>query len=337
MLKNKYPSLFILVMGANANICDGFTFKDEFDLALQTWAKELPDNVGLVYYDGGSYMKTEFDQYKNKKNVWILHLACEDDMKWTFKKTWMAYKFIYDKYKADWIFRTNTSTYVNVPVLNDFIHNLASPNVTYGSDLYSLSEACCPWPLCIYPRGNGILTNKNVYKPTIVDNGIMFAYQGICDDIAIGNLINSWNINNGKKYLNYIQGLPHAWYRCVDQVFDNGHKFSKFGDSNLNYNDFVTITVKKYREREKEKDHYLELDKKMHLPIVSKISETLWTDEMIKYVKDPSIFIGSILGYIDFDKWKQMDKNELYLLEISHKASDDEQHYIYKEIQGMNI
>lgn len=330
------PTLFILVMGANADICPGFTFKDEFDLALETWAKELPENVGLVYYDADSYMKTEFKQYKNKSNVWHLHLACEDDMKWTFKKTWMAYKFIYDKYAPDWIFRTNTSTYVNIPVLKDFIVNYADVNVTYGSDLYSLSEACCPWPLCIYPRGNGILTNVKVYKKAIVNNGIMFAYSGICDDIVIGNLINSYNINNGNKYQKYIKGLPHAWYKCVDQKFDCGHKLAQFGSDNLNYNDFVTITVKKYREREKEKEHYLELDKKMHLPIISKC-KPYWTNEMLRYVNDPSIFIGSILGYMDFDKWKSTDKNELFFLEISHKATDDEQFNIYREIQGKTI
>ena len=48
------PKLFILVMGANAEICKGFTFQDEFDLALETWAKELPENLSVIYYTGGN-------------------------------------------------------------------------------------------------------------------------------------------------------------------------------------------------------------------------------------------------------------------------------------------
>ena len=48
------PTLFILIMGANAEICKDFTFEDEFNLALETWAKELPENVGIVYYTGVS-------------------------------------------------------------------------------------------------------------------------------------------------------------------------------------------------------------------------------------------------------------------------------------------
>ena len=249
----------------------------------------------------------------------------------------MAYRFIADKYSPDWIFRTNTSTYVNIRVLNDFILNHADPKITYGSDLYSLSEACCPYPLCIYPRGNGILTNKEVYDKAIIKNGISFAYQTICDDIVFGNLINTYNINKGRKYIDYIGGLPHAWYKCVDVEFNNGHKLSKFGDSRLNYNNFATITIKKYREREKEKEHYLELHEKIKSDYLNNVEEPIWTSKMLKYVKDPSIFIGSVLGYINIDKWKSLDKNSLFLYELGHKASDDEQHYKYKEIQGYNF
>ena len=67
------------------------------------------------------------------------------------------------------------------------------------------------------------------------------------------------------------------------------------------------------------------------------IVEPIWTNEMLEYTKDPSIFIGSIMGYIDIGKWKSMDKNKLFLEEISHKASDDAEHYKYKEIQGYNF
>lgn len=327
----KLPTLFILVMGANSEICKGFTFEDEFNIGLQTWGKNLPENVGIVYYDGSSCMKTKFTKHKGLDNVWHLHLACEDDMKYTFKKTWMAYKYIVDKYNPDWIFRTNTSTYVNIDLLNEFVCEIANPYITYGSDLYSLSEACAPYPLCIYPRGNGILTNKKIHIPAIVRNGISFAFQNICDDIVIGNLINTYNINNGMKYFDCIKGLPHAWYKCVDVKFDNGHKLSKFGDDDIDYTKFVTITVKKYREREKEKEHYLELGK------IMKDKKCAWDDDMRKYVVDYSVFIGSILGYIDFDKWKSLDKNSLFLYELGHKATDDEQHYKYKEIQGYNF
>ena len=152
-----------------------------------------------------------------------------------------------------------------------------------------------------------------------------------------GNLINTYNINEGRKYIDYIGGLPHAWYKCVDQIFDNNHKWSKYGDYNLNYNDFVTITVKKYREREKEKEHYLELHNKIKSDHLMNIVEPIWTNEMLEYTKSPSIFIGSIINYINLEEWKNFDKNKLFLMQICNKASDDAEHYKYKEIQGSNL
>lgn len=332
--------LSILVMGANVDICDGFTFRDEFELAKQTWIKDLPENVNVIYYNGGNYMETVMEEDPENPKVSYLHLACEDEMLYTFKKTWMAYKWVYENMNPDWIFRTNTSTYVNSDVLYDFVENHAENKVTYGSDLYSLSEACCPWPLCLYPRGNGVLTHRDVYHPCIIQNGIQLAYQKICDDICFGILINSYNINTNcenTSYTRYMKGLPHAWYKCVDQKFDNGHVFSKYGDDDLNYHDFVTITVKKYREREKEKEHYLELYKKIESDQIVKKADPKWTNEMLSYVDKPSVFCGSIIGYFNFDYWNTVDKNELFLLEISMKATDDAEHYVYKEIQGKKL
>ena len=104
--------IVILIMGANTEIAPGIKFIDEFNIARNTWAK---DYVDIIYYDGGEYMKDEYDEENN-----ILHLACEDDMDHVFKKTWMALKWLVDNKKidkGDWVFRTNTSTAVNIPVL----------------------------------------------------------------------------------------------------------------------------------------------------------------------------------------------------------------------------
>ena len=54
-------------------------------------------------------------------------------------------------------------------------------------------------------------------------------------------------------------------------------------------------------------------------------------NKAIEYMKDPSIFIGSILGYMNYSEWKRMNKNELCWLEFSHKASDDAEQKKYEE------
>lgn len=326
--------LAILMMGADAEVCPGLTFFNEYEMAKETWAANLPDDIALIYYDGGKYMKNEFVDEGN--NHYVLHLACEDDMKWTYKKTWLAYTYVFNNFDVDWYFRTNTSTYINVSLLQTLIDKdvLKEDNV-YCSDVYSLSEACAPYPLCIYARGNGVLTSKELVKNTFIKDGMRYSYLGICDDIAIGNLINSYFISNGINYQEHIKGLPHGWYKTVDVKFSNGHKLCCFGENNQDpkfWNNFVSIQYKKYRDREKEKKQFYELydlmkQNKSEYDLVS----------IQDYINNYSIFIGSILGYVDFDKWLKFDKNELYLLEISHKASDDEQHYIYKEIQGKTL
>ncbi len=325
-------SIVILMMGADCEYCEGKKFVDEYELARKTWASSLPDNVKLVYYDGGKYQEAEYKE--DGDNCYKLHLPCEDDMKWTFKKTWMAYNYIYKVENPMWIFRTNTSTYVNVDNLVTFIDEVIglhkTEDVIYASDIYSLSEACCPWPLCLYPRGNGILMSRPLYKTAIINQGMSLAFQGICDDIAIGNLVNTHNIINEGQYMDNIKGLMHGWYKCVDIPIKNGHQLSGFGDTDNNYGQFITIQFKKYRDREKEEAQMLELHE---IVKNSKQDKSKW----FEYQNNPSIFIGSILGYLDFNDWKKMDKNELYFLEISHKAIDDEQHWMYKEIQGKTL
>lgn len=321
--------IVILVMGADAEIAPNIKFIDEYKLAKKTWAKDY-DNI--IYFDGGKYMKTEYDEENH-----LLHLACEDDMKHVFKKTWMALKWLVDNNKInkeDWVFRTNTSTVINIKLLEYIVKKFAVPTNIYCSDIYSLTEGCCPYPLCLYGRGNGLLLSYDRIINNILKDGISFLYNDICDDIVLGNIFNSYTIKNkdSQPYWKYVKGLPHGWWKSVDRKFKNGHKICpEFGnDKYLPY--CVTYTAKRYRNRETELQNLEEISKL----IVDNTNDNYekYDAKIIEAMDNPSVFIGSILGYIDFQRWKNIDKNELYLLELSHKAVDDEQFEKYKEIQG---
>lgn len=316
--------IIILVMGTNENT-DPF-FKEEYEQCiLKTWASNLPENIQTIYYQGGD--ETKFENS-------ILTLECEDDLKWIYKKTYLALQYIYNNFDFDFIFRTNTSTYINTYLLNLFIDNIYDSTKYYGSDLYSLSEACAPYPLSIYRRGNGILYSKDDIV-TLLRNGISLLYQGICDDIGLDNVLNSYQIRKSmeenSKYIENHRGLPHSWYNCIDKVFDVNHRISNFNNSK-NYDITITTTLKRYRERDKEFKIYLDFHN-----LVSNLKyrpESEIIDAIVKYSENPDIFLGSIIGYVDYNRWKSFDKNILYLMEISNKASDDEQYWINKEIQG---
>lgn len=326
--------IVILVMGANAEIAPGIKFIDEFNIARNTWAKDYAD---IIYYDGGlKYMNNEYDEENH-----ILHLACEDDMEFVFKKTWMALKWLVDNNKIDkrdWVFRTNTSTAVNIPVLKYIVEKFAIPTDIYCSDIYSLSEANCPYPLCLYGRGNGLLISYDRIVENILKDGISFLYTTITDDIGIGNLFNSYSIKNNDKvpYYEHIKGLPHGWWKSVDRKFNNNHKVCpEFGNDK-----FIpwcaTWTFKRYRNRETELDNYNEIAARIPQSD-SDVDLSIYDNKIKEAINNPDVFIGSILGYIDFEKWKIIDKNDLYLLEITHKAVDDEQYQKYIDIQGKNF
>ena len=84
--------------------------------------------------------------------------------------------------------------------------------------------------------------------------------MNVVDDLYIGNVLNSYHISRNEDYKKYIKSFTHAWYKCVPGEFDCGHKLSNFGkcgDAEY-YKDFITIQVKRYREREFEEKHYYE-------------------------------------------------------------------------------
>ena len=314
----------ILILGCQEST-DPFFYKEYKECILETWAKDLPENIQTIYYQGGSETKFENN---------ILTLECEDDLKWTYKKTYLALQYIYKNFDFDLILRTNTSTYINTYLLNLFIENIYDESKYYGADLYSLSEACAPYPLSIYRRGNGILYDKKDVE-NILYNGICLLYKGICDDIGLDDILNSYQIQeslkNNYKYIDNHAGWPHSWYKCIDKVFDTNHQISNYNNS-TNYDISITTTLKKYREREEEFKIYheyhnliLNLKYRPEVEIIKSIRD---------YSENPDIFLGSVIGYIDYNRWKRFDKNVLYLMEISNKASDDEQFSIYREIQG---
>ena len=62
-----------------------------------------------------------------------------------------------------------------------------------------------------------------------------------------------------------------------------------------------------------------------------KANETL--DKLLKYSENPSVFLGSIIGYIDYNTWLRLDKQKLWEIECSNKADNDphKQRFLHKK------
>ena len=294
--------------------CQNEYFKKQIDIIEDTWAKDLPEGMTFGYYDG-DWSKTE--------KVWegkYLHIktTSKDSLESTFAKTVCAISEILSDY--DYIFRVNTSTWTNVRLLRKFVDEMAKDDMVYASELYSLTEAACPFPLCLYARGNAFLMSSKLWT-TVVTESLPLLYMNIVDDVAIGNTVNVQFIKNNENYEEHYTGLPHGWYKASGVDINVGHRICSWGKAGNAefYKNFMTVQTKMYRHRENELENMREFAEMM----MSADEPSL---ELCKdYMEDPSVFIGSVLGYIPLSAWKRIDKNRLYAYEMSHKAIDDKQ------------
>ena len=307
--------------------CDKEFFINQEKLIKQTWAKDIIDgkypNIDIVFYMGCPVInETYFDD-----DLKTIVLKCEDDLDNTFKKTIRAFEYIDNNYEYDYIFRTNTSTYVNVQLLNEFIQSITDDNILYGSEIYSLSESTCPYPLCLFVRGNSIILSKK-HIDILLKDSYPLLYLNLCDDYTIGNIINSYWIKQNIDYTQYIRGVPHGWYKCTFTEIKNNHSLCTYYNTNTDINflsQFITIQIRNYNDRSLETKHYLELHDLFSTYKLTEKDEAI--NKVIEYTKNYDIFIGSILGYISIETWKNIDKHTLYNIEIQHKATDDAEFY----------
>lgn len=319
--------------------CQHEFFLEQENVVRETWAKPIIEgkyeNIKFLLYRGG-YEKNSYS-----KNECCLKLNVEDDIQHTFKKTYFALSMAFKNFgEFDYVFRTNTSTYVNVELLNAYIQQLEDDESLYSGDIYSLSELKCPYPLSLTCRGNALIMSKKIVE-RILKHGIGYLYRtDQADDACISTILNSWWIENGQDYKKYLKSFRHCWYKCIEQDFNNGNQLCGYGNTNISFDflkDFITIQIRnygdllsfKYRTNESEKMY--EIDKVFKNNTNSDIA-----DSSIKLNKDREtnydIFIGSLLNYISYDKWLSLNKQALYDYEITHKASDDSCKDIIKDI-----
>lgn len=294
-----------------AQSCNNDFFNREIECIKETYASNLPSNINFIYYTGNNEKEELIDN--------CLKLTCSDDIHSTFRKTYFALEFL-NKHNIeyDYIVKTNTSTYINVKLLNEIINSIEDDKKLYCTELYSLSDGCCPTPLALFARGNCIILSK-YWQNIILHEGISFLYLNIIDDKTIGNIHNSFNIKTKQQYIDNFVCFPHGWYKCINnKEIQNNHKLCRYGSSLEDYSNFLTVQIKNYNNRDLEFKHFIELHK------LFKNDNTKQSClEAFEYSKNPSVFIGSILGYIDLETWNKIDKVELYKIEISNKAIDD--------------
>jgi hypothetical protein len=218
--------------------------------ARDTWANDIInkkyDDLDYFMYtssnDGGSYI-----DYENK----VIRVSCDDTLNGTFEKTSKAIQLLRDENvleNYDFVFRTNTSTYVNVSLLNEFINSdMIDNDLVYGGDIYCARTACGPYNYSYYAVGNSILIPVK-YTTLLTQDTLDFCYNNFynvnpnrkdilnIDDNAIGFILNC-----------FFEYEKNVYHKLMYRVFGN----NKEGFEQVNK--YITSPIRIYKgDREEE-------------------------------------------------------------------------------------
>jgi len=116
-------------------------------------------------------------------------------------KTILAFKHLLENFEFDYLFRTNTSSYLDVPTLLDYISTKPRENVYAGviGTVFQINR---------FASGAGILLSRDLVQ-RICDNSEHWKH-GLVDDVAIAELIG--NLEDPKVELTE---LPRLDFTCL--------------------------------------------------------------------------------------------------------------------------
>lgn len=350
------PKIIVLIMSADLPF-----FKDQLEDCKKTWLQPVmggagsdlvgkyAEVIGWYYYDARFDEKVKCadcgcevipDSVKEDANDEHHLINVLYDDKYTFQKTYDVFNYIIRKHDFDYIIRTNTSTYLNLPLLSYYLYNEFNKNgwedISHCTDLMSLPCVKCPEAGDIYMRGNCLVLTRRQIKDIILKYGKLYSYgivssaeNSLIDDVCIGCLLN--NFYNGFKkegrcfdYLSHIKCMPQTWYKCTDQVNEFSHPFAPLGyatyidetdnASVLAYASCGAIQIRSYYTQggraKTEHAHYFELHEKMSKCVfnIYKDEKSLFSiyNKIKEYAHDPMVWVQGNLPYIKQSQLAQL-------------------------------
>lgn len=183
-----------------------------------SWAKDIIDgkykNIKWYSYRGG-----QSDSYNETEHC--KHINIPDDYRHTFHKTIKMFEWVLANDKdTNYIVRTNTSNYINVPLLNNFIKSLPYDN----KDMYCGEICSCPWfNHKFYGRGNFIIFSRKT-----VDELIKFGQKTLSN--GRGNLTDDYTMfrvleenvftPKGEYGKDYLKQVPMTYMTGPNSLYD---------------------------------------------------------------------------------------------------------------------
>tara|TARA_X000001036_G_C20668802_1_gene801689 strand:- start:778 stop:1512 length:735 start_codon:yes stop_codon:yes gene_type:complete len=137
----------------------------------KTWVKECQPYSEVLFYKGGT------DTVRKGLD---LDLECGDTYSEMTTKTLKALEWVDSNLPFDYIFRTNTSSYVNYPNLVSYLKKINKEKVDYCGFIGKHKDI-------EFVSGSGIILSKVAVKTIIENKGQLD--KNLVEDVAIGKIL----------------------------------------------------------------------------------------------------------------------------------------------------
>lgn len=205
------------------------------------WGK-YEKKIKFFHFVGKVDKKNGEVNYINKNNESYLLLNVDDGYSSIAQKTLLALEDVYSRFDFDFIFRTNTSSYINVNRLEKFI-----------SDNEKILEYC--GKKLITENGDTIasgagffLSRKNVELLLKKRN---YFEESLPDDVAIARLLKRFNIHPNESPRTDLKGVPSP----TDAYYGNDFHYRCRLDPN--YHRILEPKLMSYLEKATNKNNFL--------------------------------------------------------------------------------
>jgi hypothetical protein len=142
-----------------------------------TWGNYLSDNIDIFYYYGSSdEFKVVDDKIYSKHTDSIINIGY---------KTIDAFEYLYNNIEFNYLYRTNSSSYINIKKMMDFIREKPLTNF-YSARVNIENKSGVK-----FGSGSGYFISKDIVK-FVIENKIKWNHN-LIDDVALGSLL----LNNG--------------------------------------------------------------------------------------------------------------------------------------------
>jgi hypothetical protein len=206
-MENKHYALLVLAMSCNEPF-----FVESRRVTHDTWAKDLIlgsyENIGFY-----SYTASETGEEYIKDNT--IYLNCGDKLENTFEKTMCVFDFLNkNNITFDYVLRTNTSTYINLPMTIDKINTLIALNCDLSGlpicNVINYYESPILSGQYLFISNTLIQKILSRYKNGIYKNYVNWHIDGV-DDVEIANHVLDilQNTNLNIKLINYIDQVKY--------------------------------------------------------------------------------------------------------------------------------